>query len=108
MASVLCSTSRAMGSRSGAVSARCPGVRLSVLRTTWGGLPMVGEAGARGLQRPVTVATDPSARLDLRIFGHRLLELPLEQPHRAENLAEAGRCSRPVGLPEGEDAVVAQ
>lgn len=28
------------------------------------------------------------ARLDLRVFRHRLLELPFEEPHRAENLAE--------------------
>ncbi|WLB93199.1 hypothetical protein QIH91_33065 [Bradyrhizobium japonicum USDA 135] len=60
------------------------------------------------LQRQVAVATDPSARPDLRVFRHRALELPVEQPHGSEDLAVACGAARPVGPPECKDAVVAQ
>src|SRR5215471_12822748 len=45
---------------------------------------------------------------DLLEFRLRLLELPVEEPHRVENFAEGGRCSGSVSLAEGKDAVVSQ
>src|ERR1700757_1815098 len=47
-------------------------------------------------------------RSDLVELCHCPLELVVEQPHRIENLAEGRRTSRAIGLPESEDAVVAQ
>src|SRR5258706_9194965 len=46
--------------------------------------------------------------LDLFEFGAGALELVVEQPHRIEDVAKGRRDSCPVGLAEGEDAVVAQ
>src|ERR1700742_2592950 len=45
---------------------------------------------------------------DLVEFETGLLEFGIEQPHRVENFPVIGRCSGPVGLPIGEDAVVPQ
>ncbi len=47
-------------------------------------------------------------RLNLVELGECAFELVVEQPHGVEDLAEGRRCSRPVGLAVGEDAVVAQ
>ncbi len=50
----------------------------------------------------------PLPRLDLVEFGNRSFKFGIEEPHRIKNFAEGRRCSCPVSLPKGEDAVVAQ
>src|SRR5712671_92922 len=47
-------------------------------------------------------------RLDLVELGKRSFEFGIEEPHRIKNFAESCRCSGPVGLSKGEDAVVSQ
>jgi hypothetical protein len=42
------------------------------------------------------------------VFGECPRELVVEEPHRAEDFAEAGKRFRLVCLAEGEDAIVAQ
>src|SRR4051812_2221792 len=49
-----------------------------------------------------------SLSLDLVESRQRPFKFVIEEPHRIENFAEACRCFCPVGLPKGEDAVVAQ
>src|SRR6266481_2317507 len=46
--------------------------------------------------------------LDLVEFGKRSFKFGIEEPHRIKNFAEGCRCSCPVSLSKGEDAVVAQ
>ena len=47
-------------------------------------------------------------RPDLVESGKRLLKFGIEEPHRIKNLAESCRCSCPVGMSKGEDAIVSQ
>src|ERR1700676_1845875 len=47
-------------------------------------------------------------RLDLVEFGKRSFKFGIEEPHRIHDFAEGCRCSCPVGLSKGEDAVVSQ
>src|SRR5260370_11182342 len=47
-------------------------------------------------------------RLDLVEFGKRSFKFWIEEPHRIQNFAVGGRCSCPVSLSKGEDAVVSQ
>jgi hypothetical protein len=47
-------------------------------------------------------------RLDLVEFGKRSFKFGVEEPHRIEDFAEGCRCSGPVSLSKGEDAVVSQ
>src|SRR5258705_10248241 len=47
-------------------------------------------------------------RLDLVEFGKRSFKFGIEEPHRIKNFAEGCRCSCPVSLSKGEDAVVSQ
>jgi len=48
------------------------------------------------------------SRLDLIEFGKRSFKFGIEEPHRIKNFAEGCRCSCPVSLSKGEDAVVSQ
>ena len=57
-------------------------------------------------RQPLILTLLPS--LDLIEFGQRSLKLVIEEPHRIENFADGCRCSCPVSLSKGEDAVVAQ
>jgi hypothetical protein len=47
-------------------------------------------------------------RLDLVEFGKRSFKFGIEEPHRIKNFAEGCRCSCPVSLSKGEDAIVSQ
>src|SRR6266403_6353721 len=49
-----------------------------------------------------------SVPLDLVEFGKRSFKFGIEEPHRIKNFAEGCRCSCPVSLSKGEDAVVSQ
>jgi len=56
----------------------------------------------------VTAILVPLLKFDLLKFGQRSLKFAGRRATCIENFAEACRCFCPVGLPKGEDAVVAQ
>src|ERR1700730_2522163 len=71
--------------------------------------PLINEGDQRN--RVAMSARAPkqlSPGLDLFEFRKRPFEVPIEEPHRIKNFAEGCRCSCPVSLPKGEDAVVSQ
>src|SRR6266404_722967 len=63
--------------------------------------------GEPRFDRPLSTST-LLPRLDLVECGKRSFKLAIEEPHRIKNFAEGRRCSCPVSLSKGEDAVVSQ
>ena len=68
------------------------------------------KVGARVNRGPVgTCRLQPLlSRLDLVEFGKRSFKFAIEEPHRIKNFVEGCRCSCPVSLSKGEDAIVSQ
>src|SRR3981189_1526354 len=54
------------------------------------------------------LTSTPLPRLDFVEFGKRSFKFGIEEPHRIKNFTEGCRCSCPVSLSKGEDAVVSQ
>src|SRR6516165_8983470 len=58
--------------------------------------------------KPYSRGGSPSPSLDFFGFRKRSFKFLVEEPHRIKNFAEGSRCSCPVSLAKGENAVVAQ
>src|ERR1700687_308893 len=77
-----------------------------LFKSKWLSLPLSAHFSPVSDWRLLTSTLLP--RLDPVKCGKRSFKFGIEEPHRIKNFAEGCRCSCPVSLSKGEDAIVSQ